>query len=195
MVRAGFCLCMTGLTWPVGVLAWAEGGLPWVVGLPGLRAWPTGLIWPGLLKPPLTWFGLDLDGPATARTLGWLVGACGAPTSSTEGASSITESTGLSGRASSTSSTLTSEEGTAVTLIPAGRFGCRKVVGARWRGGGRAGTAGGELLRSTTSSTSPWYRVEGVAVETSLCSVMGEATACAWVMLRRWGSNSAGVDV
>ena len=87
-------------------------------------------------------------------------------TSMTDDATSRIESSGLAGRAELTSITLTSDDGTAVREIPAGRIGCLKWLEVLGLG---LDLAGGELLRSTTSSSSTsWYNVEGISVETSL---------------------------
>ena len=98
-----------------------------------------------------------------------------------DGATSITESWGLPGRALClTSITLTSDGGTAVILIPAGRLGCLNclLLGAVNVSGGL-----GEDLssHSSTTSSSPTYMVEGeaVVVDTSLWRLSGVATAWA----------------
>ena len=111
---------------------------------------------------------MGLEGPCRegpGDTLG--LGTGSEFTSMTDEATSRIESCGLAGRPELTSITLTSDEGTAVMEIPAGRFGCLNCVGPRFIG---FEVPGGELLRSTTSSSSStsWYKVEGISVDTSL---------------------------
>ena len=119
---------------------------------------------------------MGLEGPCRegpGDTLG--LGTGSEFTSMTDDATSSIESSGLAGRSEFTSITLTSDEGTAVMEIPAGRFGCLNCVGPHVLG---FEVPGGELLRSTTSSSSTsWYKVEGISVDTSLCRVIGDATA------------------
>ena len=106
------------------------------------------------------------EGPGDGLAKGLGLGTGSEFTSITDDATSRIESSGLAGRPELTSMTLTSDEGTAVMEIPAGRFGCLNFVGPRAFG---FEGPGGELLRSTTSSSSTsWYKVEGISVDTSL---------------------------
>ena len=109
------------------------------------------------------------EGPGDGLARGLGLGTGSEFTSMTDDATSRIESSGLAGRPELTSMTLTSDEGTAVMEIPAGRFGCLNCVGPLVTLGFEV--PGGELLRSTTSSSSSstsWYKVDGISVDTSL---------------------------